>query len=317
MRTTFSPPTSPKIRLSLAALLVGCAASAHAQQFLFATQAQAREILSRQDEYVLATAPLERSVMLRTTGPVTPQQYAAAMGETAREWTEEERRAVGEALGRLERFVGAMRWKAPATILLIKASSRLMDGFPHTRANAIILQEPMLRDALAKSELMDYLLAHEAFHVLTRADPGLRDELYAAIGFRRCATSEIPAATARLRVTNPDEPPVRYTIRVGQGEVMPLAHFGSDAIDHREPFMKHVRVSWLRVERRDGHCAARDAGRLDVEELHGFYEQVGRNTAYVIHPEEILADNFALLYRADGKLRSPEIVERIAGILRP
>ena len=40
------------------------------------------------------------------------------------------------------------------------------------------------------------------------------------------------------------------------------------------------------------------------------------NTGYVIHPEEILADNFALLYRNTGKHRSPEILERIAGILR-
>lgn len=150
---------------------------AHAQQFAFATRAQARETLGRHDEYVRATAPLERAMLLRTRREVTPQQYAAAMGESALEWTEEERRTIGEALPRLERFLGAMRWKGPATILLIKASSRLMDGFPHTRANAIVLQAPMLRDALASSELMDYLLAHEAFHVLTRANAGLRDEL--------------------------------------------------------------------------------------------------------------------------------------------
>lgn len=290
---------------------------AHAQRFEFASEAQAREILSRQDEYVRATGPLERSVMLKTREQVSPQGYAAAMAETALEWTNEERRRIGEALPRLGRFLAPMRWKAPPTIVFIKASSRLMDGFPHTRANAIVLQERMLGDALASSELLDYLLAHEAFHVLTRANPDLRDELYAAIGFRRCEASEIPEALARLRITNPDEPPKRYTIRVAQGEVMPVAHFASDAIDPAQGFMKHVRVSWLRVERRQGHCAARDAERLAVEELQGFYEQVGRNTAYVIHPEEILADNFALLYRAEGKLRSPEIVERIAGIVRP
>ena len=254
--------------------------------------------------------------MLRSRENVTPRQYAEAMAQTALEWTEEERRAIGEALPRLERFLAPMRWKAPATIVFIKASSRLMEGFPHTRANAIILQERMLRDALASRDLMDYLLAHEAFHVLTRADAGLRDELYAAIGFRRCASTDIPEALARLRITNPDEPSARYTIRVAQGEVMPLAHFPSDAVDPGDGFTKHVRVSWLRVERQDGHCAAREDERLGVDDLHGFYDQVGRNTGYVIHPEEILADNFALLYRGVRDLRSPEIVERIANILR-
>jgi deoxyribodipyrimidine photo-lyase len=33
----------------------------------------------------------------------------------------------------------------------------------------------------------------------------------------------------------------------------------------------------------------------------GFFEQVGRNTGYLIHPEEILADNFELLVAADRR----------------
>ena len=316
MQTTSSQPTPPKIRLSLAALVLAAAGLAQAEHFQFATLAQARDILSRHDDYVAATAPLERSVLLRTTEALSPERFAAAMADTALEWSEEERRRIGEVLPRLERFVSGMRWSAPTTVLFIKASSRLMDGFPHTRANAIVLQERMLRDALEKSGFLDYLLAHEVFHVLTRANRDLRDELYAAIGFRRCSSAEIPQALARLRITNPDEPPVRYTIRVAQGEVMPLAHFASDAIEPSEGIMKHVRVSWLRVDRRDGHCAARDGERLGVDELHGFYEQVGTNTQYVIHPEEILADNFALLFRGGQKPESPEIVERLARILR-
>ena len=34
---------------------------------------------------------------------------------------------------------------------------------------------------------------------------------------------------------------------------------------------------------------------VTAEEVTDFVEQVGQNTDYVIHPEEILADNFALL----------------------
>jgi hypothetical protein len=51
------------------------------------------------------------------------------------------------------------------------------------------------------------------------------------------------------------------------------------------------------------------------EEISGFFEQVGRNTNYFIHPEEILADNFALLILDEHNVPSPEILEKMRRIL--
>ncbi len=314
---TFSRPILPKTpRSVVAALVLASAGVAHAQQFAFASRAQARDILGQHDAYVRSTAALERSVLLKTNEPVTPERFARAMADTALEWTEEERRGFADVLPRLQRFLAPMRWNAPPTIVLIKASDRLMDGFPHTRASAIVLQERMLRDALANPRLMDYLMAHEAFHVLTRADAQLREELYDTIGFRPCASTELPAALAQLRLTNPDEPEKRYAIRLPQGEVMPLVHFAADVLDATKGFSAYARTSWLPVERSDGRCRVRDE-RLTTERLEGLYEQVGRNTGYVIHPEEILADNFALLFHPTGKPESPEVQARIERTLRP
>jgi hypothetical protein len=56
--------------------------------------------------------------------------------------------------------------------------------------------------------------------------------------------------------------------------------------------------------------------RPALGELEGLYEQVGRNTGYLIHPEEILADNFAVLFQKPPKIASPEIIERIRRILQ-
>ena len=309
-------PILPRTRPSVAAALVlAVAGTAHAQQFEFASQAQARDILGRQDAYVLSTAARERSVLLKTEATVTPERFARAMAETALEWSEAERRGFAEVLPRLQRFLAPMRWKAPSTILLVKVSDRLMDGFPHTRANAIVLPEGMLADALARPVLMDYLMAHEVFHVLTRADSALREELYSAIGFRACGRTELPAALAEQRITNPDAPEKRYAIRLTRGEVMPFVHFAPEPIDVAKGFSVHARTSWLPVDRHDGNCRARDE-RLTTDSLEGLYEQVGRNTRYLIHPEEILADNFALLFRPPAKIASPEVPARIERILR-
>jgi hypothetical protein len=55
---------------------------------------------------------------------------------------------------------------------------------------------------------------------------------------------------------------------------------------------------------------------LDVNQVQGFYEQVGRNTEYIIHPEEILADNFSFMMIGKPNLPSPEIQQKLAAILR-
>ena len=156
--------------------------------------------------------------------------------------------------------------------------------------------------------------------MLSRADPALREELYGAIGFRRCETVELPAALARLRLTNPDAPDSRHAIALRRGgepaEVLPFVHFASDKVDPRAGFAGQVRTSWLPVERVGNGCKARDE-RLSLAELEGLAEQAGSNTRYVIHPEEILADNFALLFREPAKIASPQVLERIRRILLP
>jgi len=55
---------------------------------------------------------------------------------------------------------------------------------------------------------------------------------------------------------------------------------------------------------------------LDVSKVQGFYEQVGSNTDYIIHPEEILADNFKFLLVGMTNLPSPEIQQNLAAALR-
>jgi hypothetical protein len=54
-----------------------------------------------------------------------------------------------------------------------------------------------------------------------------------------------------------------------------------------------------------------------MERVSGFMEQVGKNTDYVIHPEEVLADNFALLVLNSHQAASPDILRKMReGLLR-
>ena len=52
-----------------------------------------------------------------------------------------------------------------------------------------------------------------------------------------------------------------------------------------------------------------------LSEVNGFFQQVGRNTSYIIHPDEILADNFVRLMAGDTNLPSPRIIAEMKQVL--
>ena len=54
---------------------------------------------------------------------------------------------------------------------------------------------------------------------------------------------------------------------------------------------------------------------VDAKKEPAFYEKIGKNTNYVIHPDEILADNFVHLVRQRDKLATPRIVEELQRVL--
>ena len=111
----------------------------------------------------------------------------------------------------------------------------------------------------------------------------------------------------------------RHAITARRGErsveVVPFVHLESGQVDPAAGFMTQIRTVWLPVEREGERCSAHGE-RLGLDELQGIYEQVGRNTEYLIHPEEILADNFAYLFRPSPTLASPEVLERMRRILQ-
>ena len=55
----------------------------------------------------------------------------------------------------------------------------------------------------------------------------------------------------------------------------------------------------------------------DPSKLPNYFEQIGSNNGYIIHPDEILADNFIKLVNEDKQLKTPKIVEQMESVLRP
>ena len=68
---------------------------------------------------------------------------------------------------------------------------------------------------------------------------------------------------------------------------------------------------------KDGKILTEEDGSpaLNMEEVENFFEQIGKNTNYIIHPDEVLADNFIFLsmWRAGEKTLTELDIKTAAG----
>ena len=100
--------------------------------------------------------------------------------------------------------------------------------------------------------------------------------------------------------------------------VMTYLHTTHDGFDPsiERGFDGHITGDLIEVIVSDGICkpVIKANGKASIykhEEVPDFYDKVGRNTNFDIHPEEIIADNFAFLMMGKKDLIDPDIAEEI------
>jgi hypothetical protein len=293
--------------------------------FSFATVARAAEILTRRDDFIQRLSPFDRSVRLKTDQLVSENAYLNFVAANVLPWSEHERASVAAAVTDVWERIQPMGLPWPQPIHLIRTTGDEEGGAPYTRDNAIILPNGSL--ASNSKQSLRKLVAHELFHVLTRHNPALKEKLYAAIGFMPCGELVFPPNLEPIKITNPDAPKNDFCIRLSAGGkqfwAVPILFSRTASYDPR----RHADLfSYLKFQFLVLHGSAdvvpsipdydhADPRLLDVDQVSGFFEQVGRNTQYIIHPEEILAENFVLLLFGNRELPSPAVLRRLREIL--
>jgi hypothetical protein len=298
-----------RIRLCAAlAVLLSCRDLAAAGLAL-ATAADGKARLMQRDEFVERLSPFDRAARLKTDRPVDDAAYLAFVGASVRPWdSSPHHQHVIDAAARVEGRFAALGLALPDA-LIVRTTGAEEGGAAYTRGKAIVLPDPVL----ASAEDLAQVIAHEAFHVMSRGDAALRDTLYALIGFLSCPELPIPAEIAGRKITNPDAPRNDHQIKVVyQGQpvwAVPVLFASSGRYD---PVKGGEFFDYLQLR-----LALRDPVRMvEFGQVQGFFEQVGRNTQYIIHPEEILADNFSYLVIEKAGLPDPGLPTRMLQALR-
>ncbi len=290
----------------------------------FASMDEGQTLVATSDTFITALSRFDRQVRLKTDGEATEAALIEFLKGEVVAWDDEARQSLVESFERLRPKLEPFHLSLPKTVLLIQMSGKDEANAAYTRGAAILL--PRERVQKLKPDALDRLLLHELFHVLSRHAPELRRDLYRIIGFEVCEPIALPPSLADLKLTNPDAPLIDCHIKLTDGgetfQAAPILYSSSATYDadKQPPLFKYLTFRLMKVEQHEGRwrplLKEGEPVLIDSAQSQSFANQIGQNTKYIIHPDEILADNFVHLVMQTEKLPSPQIVERMGELLR-
>ena len=290
----------------------------------FATLEESVKLLGERDVFIQSMSRFDRQSRLGVAGEPTEDELLRFVTAQAVAWDDKQIAFVTKTIesirGRLER----LKILFPRTVLFVQTTGKDEGEAAYCRSNAVILPQRLLKSSGADFER---LVIHELFHIVSRHAPELRKSLYAVVGFHACHEIPLPADLARRKITNPDAPNVDCYIELKvDGRTLhatPILFSSEQNYDAEKggSFFRSMQFRLLVIERSGDRWqpALKDQQPelLDPKKTPAYQERIGGNTGYIIHPDEILADNFMHLVLRTATLPTPKIVDDMRTLLSP
>jgi hypothetical protein len=281
----------------------------------FATVGEGQAFLTTQDDYLDALSPYDRSLNTGTVGDAPLADVLQSLSDSVRAWEQADADRLLEICNRVADKMQGYAIPLPSEVLLVSTEGGI--ELPYTRGNGVVFPRSILEQQ--PDFMMERIFIHEVFHLMTRHDPALRDELYEIIGFYPVPELAFPSELAELRVTNPDSPILAHAIDIQLDAggpptpMIPITYATEPyAEDHGGNPLGHAALRLVGVDTAGGQSIPLEGPLLvDPYSAPGFFESIGMNTMYIIHPEETLADNFVFLMLDQTGLPNPEIIEEL------
>jgi len=286
----------------------------------FSSPEQSKLRLAKRDVYIKGMSPFERAAKIKKAGPISTDQYIEFIQKQALDWSDADQAKLLKIIQAAKPKLAPYAKHFPRDIYLIKTTGNDEGGAPYTRGTSIILPK---RRAGQSAKGLERLFYHELFHIISRGNSTLRDALYGIIGYEKCGVVSLPGDMMPRRISNPDAPVVEHCIRVLKDGV---SHWVAPVLFSRTPtynpetggtFFRYLEFRLMAIDRKNAKPILKDGKPilLKPDAVEGFYEQIGRNTGYIIHPEETLANNFVHLMTGKKGLKNPEIPAQIEKLL--
>lgn len=291
--------------------------------FRFATRAEAQMLITDIDEYTRGWNQFDINVRLQTEQGRKSQLLAFAMNQTLN-WSDKDKERISQSIKTIDAEIKKQKLMLdfPQELVFIKTTTK-EEGYAgaYTRKNWVAVGEKALNEISDKD--LTSLIAHEIFHILSRGNADFKKATYNTIGFT-VMNREIlfPADIIEKRISNPDvnryDSYVNLTVNGKKQNCTMMIYTDSPYNpEDGKTLFNYIQIGLIPLN--ENFIPVQQDGKTiiyDVDQADDFYDQIGRNTNYVINPEEILAENFAYLLTGKEDLQSPEVIDRLREVLK-
>ena len=302
-------------------------------EILDGDEAKVKIITDSKEGYFSDVRPLEMSIQMGEEWIEEGEReqvfikYLNYLQEDVGSFTETERKlmmAMEDSVNVLLKNVNK-KWIYP-DIYLVKLNAKCYgNGVFYTRDNGIYIPFDQLQGATVESLMSVFL--HEIFHIMSRYSEEFRREAYALIGFKPVEGKlNFPKSLDERIFLNPDGVDMAYAITLKTDKesdppvrAIPVIHSNStNYMESKPSFFGYIQFDLFRItEQGDAYNVniGDDKGPLvtpDIDDYYypSFFEQIYDNTQYIIHPDEIMADNFMFAIFDENNVQEYNFSER-------
>lgn len=249
-------------------------------------------------------------IKVRMGKEISKNEFTDFIGDQVLEWRKEEIFRIRKLLSFLEKKMGRLGLKLNLTrYKIIKTTGKEEGGLPYTRGPFIFLPE-----SVVSSTDLALTLGHEIFHIFLRNNLHLRTKLNALIGFHDLQNaSDVPLLEESISNPDVNSPNVYTTVRYENSnyKTLPLLIFEPNPDPHKTRMPENLIFKLWLFSSDPAKGTLVDVNKTD------YPTRMKTNTNINFHPEEILAENFALLLVLDfSELPNPVLSQRLLDALR-
>lgn len=312
-------------------LLVGVVGILHANEldnisnvdFNFLNKEKASYYLSKEDDFINRLSPFDMSSRMKTSTEVSKEDFIKFISLQTLSWNKDEINRIDKILEKIKAKIGIYNIYFPATIYLIKTTGFEEGNAAYCRGNSIIVIPE--DDLLKNDNQIEELLIHEMFHIFSRNNPSIQEKLYSIVGFTKCSELELPETIQKWKITNPDASFFNYyftsIVHGKELKLMPILLAKSEYDEVRgDDFFDYLSFLFIGIHIEDEKVTPLVYDNkyfiISPDNARNYFDLIGNNTTYTIHPEEVLADNFVLLILQSSKINTPRIIDKMRIILQ-
>lgn len=284
-----------------------------AYQFLDSLAATHKISTDNEENFFDITSTLEYAIQIHSKETCTAhidcqQKYIQFLKEDVGSFSKEEKALMTQVMDSALWLVDYAfpNLEFPSIDLVKTTANHYGPSVYYTRENAIVIPYNELRNDNVEGLIS--VMLHEISHIVSRYHPSFKDDMYGLIGFKPMDKKLIyPQEILDIILKNPDGLNDRYYLELTSNDktikAVPIIVSNKSSVSEKKTgFMSYIKFDLYVIEESEkGYsilCNDLGYSTISPEYMASFFEQIKDNTQYIIHPDEIIADNFLYLVKA-------------------